>query len=164
MRRRQRALGAAAWDSRGAWPVSRRGPARGGAGTRGVSSLSSRREFRKIAEPIGGPKRGRTRNPGGEVARGRWGRRGGAGEARGGGGAEAGGGPRDSRLCAARRRCIASPSPWKPAPFPPRDPSAFLPLQHPFGLDHWGRDPTAGPSRTARALALGHSETPAGES
>lgn len=46
-----------------------RGPARGGAGSRAVSSLSSRRESQEIAERIGGLKRDRIRNPGGKVAR-----------------------------------------------------------------------------------------------
>lgn len=74
-----------------------RGPSRGGAGSRDVSSLSSRRESQEIAERIGGLKRDRIRNPGGKEARDTGDRREELERPAEGAGLKPGGGPTDSR-------------------------------------------------------------------
>lgn len=130
-----------------------RGPARSGAGSRDVNSLSSRRESLKIAERIGGLKRDRIRNPGGKVPRDTWDRVEELERPAGGGG------PRDSRPFglrsgASRRQIRGYLRPSRPETHE-RFPQSAAPRSGPLGA--W---PDGGSHQNSPGACACQAETP----
>lgn len=127
-----------------------RGPARRGAGSRDVGSLSSRRESRERAGRIGGLKRDRIRNPVGKVARDTGDRGEELERPAEGAGLKPGAGRETLDLSGFAVALRVAQSADTCALLALRPTSASLSLQHPV-RGHWGRGPTAGLTRTVRA-------------